>query len=185
MSFLFFMMNEIVALNENGIRLFEQGKLDEALVVFETAVSPPNIADQPALAAELHNNIGVIHKFRGNYAKAHQAFDTASTLFQQQQMRREYGMTLGNLGDLLAKQKKRKEAAAQYAAAISILESVGAKAEQSQLLRASSLLNLRRGQWWLAIDQMEASLTVKPRRGIGDWLFLFLLRIALRLFRGG
>lgn len=171
-------------LNATGLRYFQQRKYYEALGAFETAVSHPALQIHSPLAAELYNNIGVVNRFLRRYVESQRAFEQASTLFQEQNMQREFGMTLANVGDLLAKQKKRDEAAAHYASAAAVLQSAGARAEQGRVLRALSLLRLRQMRWWDAIDKMAVSLAVKPHRGLGDWLFLLLLRLALRLFMG-
>ena len=101
---------------------------------------------------------------------------------KQQDKPLELGMTLGNIGDLLAKQKKRNEAVAYYLSSAATLEAVGAKKEQSQVLRALGLLYIRQLKWWQAMDAMEKSLTIKPKLGPTDWLLRLMLRFALGVF---
>lgn len=156
---------------------------DEALTVLQTAVlSPP--AD-PIAHAELLNNMGVVQRMRRDYSAAQQALTQAQALFAAQGDAGRQGQALANLADVYADQKQRGEAAKAYSQAASLLVQSGDQQRQSQVLRAMSILSMRQQHWIEAMMRMEESLTVKPRLGLGGWLYRALLRFALGLLRGG
>jgi len=171
-------------LKEEGLQQFRRGNYDAALGVFETAVSLYTSANNLSGQAEMLNNIGVIHRMQRNYDAAINALTQAEVLFGQIGDAEQQGMTLGNLGDLYAVQKKQTEAARSYSNASELLARAGARDKQSQVLRALSLMRLRHGQWLQAMIHMEESLSVRPRVGLGGWIFRGLLRFMLRLMRG-
>ncbi|MCA9924130.1 MAG: tetratricopeptide repeat protein [Anaerolineales bacterium] len=171
-------------LKEEGLQQFQRGNYEAALEVFETAVSLYTSTNNPSGQAEMLNNIGVIYRLHRNLDAAVDALSQAETLFGRIGDVERQGMTLGNLGDLYVAQKKHTEAARSYSNASERLAQAGARDKQSQVLRALSLMRLRQGQWLQAMMHMEESLSVRPRVGLGGWIFRGLLRFVLRLMRG-
>jgi len=171
-------------LKEEGLQQFRRGAYDEALRLFETAVSLYAAAENHVGQAEMLNNIGVIQRTRRNPDAAITALQQAEAIFAQIGDAERRGMALGNLGDLYAAKKDHTAAARSYSNASELLAKANAHAKQSQVLRALSLLRLRQGQWLQALIHMEESLSVRPRLGPGNWLFRVMLRFVLRLLRG-
>lgn len=177
-------MNSVEDIKSEGIRLFQKGDLEAALVQFKTAVAQSQQENDSLAEAQLQNNIGVVYRFQKNYPAAQIALEQAISLYKSHQDVKGLGQAYGNMGDLLARQRKKEEAAHYYILSANTLEDAQAYFEQSQVLRALSLHYLRQGRWIESMIRMEESLTQKPRLGIKGWVWQKVLRFALRLIRG-
>ena len=171
-------------LKEEGLQYFQRKAYSKALGLFETAVSLYSSQENKLGQAEMLNNIGVIHRMQHNNDAAIAALQEAESIFAELGALEQQGQTLGNLGDLFVANKERPEAARCYSNASELLAKAAAPAQQSQVLRAFSLMRLRQGQWLEAVVLMEQSLTIRPRLGIGNYLLRALLRFGLGLIRG-
>jgi len=177
-------MNEGDKLKEEGLTLFHKGELDNAISVFETAVSTYAAEQNPTGQAEMLNNIGVIHRLRGQHDASLEALTAADALCQETNDINRRAQVLGNMGDLYASMGDKETAARCYSDASALFAQDGDGKKQSQVLKALSLMRLRQGQWLPAMTHMEQSLAVKPKRGLFGSLFLILIRFALGLFGG-
>jgi len=168
-------------LKAQGLHLFEQGKRDEALAVFETAVTAYAHEGNEDGRAEMLNNIGVIQRVKGNSQAAISALTEAGEIFSQIGNTDKQAQTLANLADLYAFTKHQDDAARCYSEAAALFAQIGQRENQSQVLRTYSLMRLRQGQWLEALMRMEESLSVKPHLGPLRWTFRSLLRFTLGL----
>lgn len=177
-------MSELTAdqLKAQGMQLFQQKRLDEALSTFATAVDAYKNEGDEYGRAEMLNNIGVIQRVKGNPQAAIAALSEAGEIFSQLGKANEQAQTLGNLADIYAMNKQQDEAAKCYSEASALFAQIGERGNQAQVLRAYSLMRMRQGQWLDAMLRMEESLSVKPRIGPIRWLFRGALRFALGLF---
>ena len=171
-------------LKEEGLALFRQGHYEEALLKFEEAAAAYAQAGDGAGRAEMLNNIGVIRRVQRDWAGAAAAFDEAETIFRQLGADNKLGQVLGNLGDLYAYQGDAEAAARSYSDGAELFAANGDREKQAQLLRALSLLNLRRRRVVEAIYLMEQSLAVRPHLNLPQRLFHALIRFALMLAGG-
>lgn len=171
-------------LKQEGLRLFQRGDYDTALETFHKAAAAYATNGDATGQAEMYNNIGVIQRSRGRYDEAMQAFQQALTHCAVAQDINRQAQILGNQGDLYSAQGERDKAAHSYSDAAALFAQTDDSARQSQVLRALSLLRLRQGHWLEAMMRMEESLSVKPRRGMFDGLFLGMIHFALKLFGG-
>ena len=128
--------------------------------------------------------MGVILRVQGKLDTAVTTLTHAATLFAQIGDHSRHAQTLGNLGDLYAQQKEYTEAARHYSNATQEFAQSNEKEKQAQVLRALSLMELRRGQYLAAIMRMDESLQVRPRLSIPQHLFKWLLRFTTKLLRG-
>lgn len=172
------------ALKEEGLKQFQRGEIDIAVSTFETAVSAYAAEQNQVGQAEMFNNIGVIHRMRGNHEESLAALTSADELCQQTNDLNRRGQVLGNMGDLYAAMGEKETAARYYSDAAELFAQCDDGQKQSQVLKALSLMRLRQGQWVPAMMHMENSLSVKPRRGLFGSLFLGMIRFALNLFGG-
>jgi tetratricopeptide (TPR) repeat protein len=177
-------MTDPDALKEEGLQQFQRGELDNAVSTFETAVSAYAAEQNPVGQAEVFNNIGVIHRMRGNHEESLEALTSAEELCRQADDVNRRAQVLGNMGDLYAGMGDKENAARYYSDAAELFAQCGDAQKQSMVLKALSLLQLRQGQWIAAMMHMESSLSVKPRRGLFGSMFLGLIRFALSLFGG-
>ncbi|MBX3058536.1 MAG: tetratricopeptide repeat protein [Anaerolineae bacterium] len=169
-------------LKTQGLALFQQGKKDEALVVFETAVTAYAQEGNEDGRAEMLNNIGVIQRVKGNNRAAIAALSEAGEIFSQLGNTDKQAQTLANLADLYAFNKQQDQAARCYSEAAALFAQLNQRQKQSQVLRTYSLMRLKQGQWLEAMLRMEESLTVRPHLGPLRWAFRVLLRFTLSLF---
>lgn len=176
-------MSELPAsqLKDQGIQLFQKGSYDQALAVFETAVTAYGREGDESGRAEALNNIGVIQRVKKNPQQAITALNEAGEIFSNLGDVDKQAQTSGNLADLYAMNGQQDEAARCYSQAAALFAEQGEREKQAQVLRAYSLMRLRQGQWLEALLRMEESLTVKPRIGPVRWLFRGALRFTLGL----
>ncbi len=172
-------MTQAEQLNEEGLALFQKGRRQEAVKVFETAVQAFNTNGNKIGQAEALNNIGVIQRLLGNKEAALQALTDAEQLFGEVGEANKQAQALGNLGDIHAANRQVDEAARFYSRTSALFAQTGDGAKQSQVLRALSLLQLKRGRWFVAMSHMEESLRVNPRPTIGQRIFRAMLRFVV------
>jgi tetratricopeptide (TPR) repeat protein len=103
-------MEEAVALKEEGLRLFQEGLYEEAAVKFRQAQEMFAAAGNEVEAAEMVNNLGVLHRVQGEWNEAIAALDEAKAIFARLGDRSREAQTLGNLGGLYASQGEREKA---------------------------------------------------------------------------
>ncbi|MCB8922481.1 MAG: tetratricopeptide repeat protein [Ardenticatenaceae bacterium] len=168
-------------LKDEGLHLFQAGDYEGALVKFETAVSLYAADANEAGRAEMWNNMGVIHRLRGQRDAALAVLTQAADAFAQLGDDNRQAQALGNLGDLYAAAKDQTEAARCYSDAAALFAQDGDRDKQSQVLRALSLMRLRQGRFVQAMMHMEESLTVKPHAGFFGGIFRGMLRFVLKL----
>jgi tetratricopeptide (TPR) repeat protein len=168
-------------LKASGIQLFQQGQTEQAIARFEAAASAFEGAGNVTAAAEMWNNVGVAQRRLKRWEAAVSALEMASARFQALGDKVGQGQTLANLGDVYSARRERTIAARLYSEASALLAGAGDKARQSQVLRALSLEYLRQANFPQAMIIMEQSLAIRPRRGLGGWLFHGILKFALRL----
>jgi tetratricopeptide (TPR) repeat protein len=164
---------------------FAQGRYDEALATFEAAAQAFAQAGQALERAEMLNNMGVIYRVKRQSQAALDLFEEATTIFAQEADTNRQAQALANMGDLHAANKERETAARCYSDAAELFAQTGDPERQSQVLRALSLLRLRQMRWLEAMNHMERSLDARPRLGLGQRLFRWLLRLVMSLMGGG
>jgi len=169
---------------DEGMRLFQQGKHQQALAAFEQAAAAFAAHEDVGNQAEMLNNMGVVLRVQGKMDTAVSTLNRAADLFAQIGDHNRHAQTLGNLGDIYAQQKNYTDAARHYSDAAAQFAQSNEKANQAQVLRALSLMELRRGHWLAAIMRMEESLQARPRLSFPQKIFKWLLRFANRLLGG-
>ena len=168
-------------LKKEGMTAFQQKSWSVAVQKFEQAEAQFRIDENSAEQAEMLNNLGVLYKMQGSYDQSLESFENAISLFQSLSLLKEEGQAYGNMGDLHAALKNSKKSVTAYLQSSAKLEDAKAFTEQSQVLRTLSLYHLRQGQWLESVRRMEQSLSMKPRVGIEEWVFRWLLRFAMSL----
>jgi eukaryotic-like serine/threonine-protein kinase len=172
-------------LKQEGLALFNQGAYDDALGRFEAAATAFEGAGEAAGRAEMLNNIGVVHRLRGNWQAAAEALTQAERVFAEAGDKNRQGQALSNLGDLYASQGERDQAARCYSDAAALFAQAQDGEKQSMVLRALSLLRLRQRRFFEAISYMEQSVRAHPRPSLGQRLLRLLIRFMFRAQGGG
>ncbi|MDX1615483.1 MAG: hypothetical protein R3300_14315 [Candidatus Promineifilaceae bacterium] len=164
--------------------LFADGQRDEALIRFQEAAALYEAEGDVAASGEALNNVGVLQRMAGRLDQGTVALERAIAAFEQVGDAHRRAMAKANLADVLDKQGAHQQAAANYEAAADDLARSGDAERQAQVLRAYSLLQLRR-RWWLpALDLMVRSLAVRPRRSLSQQLLYRFLRFARDFIAG-
>jgi len=99
-------------LKEEGLRLFQEGLYEEAVVKFKQARESFGAEGNEVEAAEMVNNLGVIHRMQGEWDEAIAALEEAQAIFERLGDRNRAAQTLGNLGGLYASKGERDKATA-------------------------------------------------------------------------
>lgn len=161
----------------DGMQLFQAGDRAGAIKVWETAVADPPPDQTPLQLAEALNNLGVAYRLQRNYAKALTSLHKAEKQFDALGDKQRQGQALGNIADIYAAQREYDSAAASYSVAADLFAEANDPAKQSQILRALSLMNMRRWQWIRAVFEMEMSLNARPHLSPPQRLFRWLIRL--------
>ena len=94
-------------LKDEGLRLFQEGLYEEAIVQFEKAQEMFAAEGNDVEVAEMVNNLGVIYRMLGQWDEAIAALEQAKTTFVRLGDRSREAQTLGNLGGLYASKGER------------------------------------------------------------------------------
>ena len=98
------------ALKEEGLRLFQEGLYEEAADTFEQARGMFVADGNEIEAAEMVNNLGVIHRLHGKWDEAIASLEESRAKFALLGDRDREAQTLGNLGGLYASKGERDKA---------------------------------------------------------------------------
>lgn len=172
-------------LKEAGLAHFRHGAYEDAITCFEAAVQAYEADEDVSGRAEMLNNIGVVRIKQRQFEAAVSALHEAQEAFAEIGDLDRQGQTLGNMGDLCAAQRRYQDAANHYSQAAQLFAQVADKGRQADVLRAYSLMALRRREVVTSINLMTDSLRVRPKRSIGQQIFYLMLRFVRRLMAGG
>ncbi len=140
-------MEEAVVLKEEGLRLFQEGLYEEAVAKFRQAQEMFASQGDEVEAAEMANNLGVIHRVQGEWGKAIAVLDEAKATFARLGDRSREAQTLGNLGGLYASQGEREKAKESLRQAADIFAELGDAQRQGETLMALGV------QFWKTGDR--------------------------------
>ncbi len=132
-------------LMEQGIKLFQDGLLDEALVAFQKAKEKYEEEGDMAMVGEMQNNLGVVYRTLGRNDQAIEAFNAAGEIFEEMEDANRSAQVLGNLGGLYANSGQIDEAMQCYREAIDTFRDLGDEERYSQTLMALGELQFRSG----------------------------------------
>lgn len=133
-------------LKQEGMRLFNLGANDEALEHFERALDQCIQSGDTLQAAEIQNNIGVVHRTEGRLAEAEAALVAAKQAFSEAGDKDREAQTVGNLAPLYIKQGKHEEAMEAYREASRLFGEVNDHDRRGEILMALGLLQFDTGQ---------------------------------------
>ena len=136
-----------------GTALQAAGKNDEALKKYEQA-----IAIRPSAGA--YSNVGTLYFWRGNHAKAAEAYEKAILLLPNDPELH------ANLGDAYARLGEKTKAMHSYRRAVALVQKLLAvSANDSQQLAALALYQAKLGQHRAAAEAIGKAMKISPRDG--------------------
>jgi tetratricopeptide (TPR) repeat protein len=146
------------ALSEEGQQLFHQGDYQEALSRFQMAYEAYAEQGQQTEAAEVLNNIGVIHRMEGQLDEAADCLNRASRIFAEAGDMNRHAQTLSNLAPILSKKGSIDEAETYYKQAAEVFDELGDEDRRGQVLMALGVLLFREGKRAAGLRSYETGL---------------------------
>ncbi|RLC66168.1 MAG: hypothetical protein DRI48_05300 [Chloroflexi bacterium] len=172
-------------LKEEGLRLFHEGLYEEAVAAFERAREKFAAEGNEVEAAEMVNNLGVLHRMRSEWDEAIAALEEAREAFARLGDRSREAQALGNLGGLYASQGKRDQAQECLRQAADIFAELGDAQRQGETLLALGVQMWKTGDRSGGLATYEAGLQTLRRPTISQKALRSLLSLRHRLLRGG
>jgi tetratricopeptide (TPR) repeat protein len=147
-----------LALKEEGQRLFQEGLYEEAAAAFRQAQETFTAESNEIEAAEMVNNLGVIHRMRGEWDEAIAALEEAWATFVRLGDHDRGAQTLGNLGGLYASRGQRDKATECLRQAADTFAELGDAQHQGETLLALGVQMWKSGDRSGGLAAYEAGL---------------------------
>lgn len=148
-------------LHEQGVALFRQEKYEAALQKLTEALQATDSQSQQA--AEIYNDLGVIHKQLDDFPAAYQALDQAMNLFTQLHNKKGQAQTLGNRASVYEAEGLTEEAVETYKQSAAMLEELGESDMAMYVWQAVSRIRTKQGQYIAAIGAYEEGIENMPK----------------------
>ncbi|MDY7078174.1 MAG: tetratricopeptide repeat protein [Chloroflexota bacterium] len=171
-------------LKEEGLRLFQEGLYEEAVVKFEQAQEMFAAEGNDVEVAEMTNNLGVIHRMQGQWDKAIAALEEAKMTFVSLGDRSREAQTLGNLGGLYASKGERDKANECLHRAAGIFAELGDAQRQGETLLALGVQMWKTGDRSDGLATYEAGLQTLQKPTVSQKTLRGLLNVRTRLLGG-
>lgn len=141
---------------------WRQGRLDDALELYERARATALELGDDDLRAAIENGVGSVYCQRGIFTQARASFAVASELARSAPLR---GRIQINIGALAMLQGNAAEARASYEVAVSILEPIDDEEGLTLALHNLALAHTEEQDWEAAEQSFEKCLMFAVRRG--------------------
>lgn len=148
-------------LHQEGVELFRKGKIEEALDRLNQALAAA--ADNSLHAAEIYNDLGVVHRELEDYPAAHQALDEANARFAALDNQKGLAQVLGNRAAVFEAEGQLEKAVDAYKESASMLEELGESEMAMYVWQAVSRLRTKQGQYIAAIGAYEEGVSKMPK----------------------
>jgi tetratricopeptide (TPR) repeat protein len=181
-------MNEVMSaqdLKEEGLRLFQEGLYLEAAERFEQAREMFIAEEDEVEAAEVLNNLGIVHRMQRDGDKAIAALEEARAAFTRLGDRNREAQVLGNLGGLYASQGQRKKAKDCLHEAASLFADLGDEQRHGETLLALGVQHWKSGDRQDGLATYQAGLETLKKPSVGQKALRSLLNLRTRVLGGG
>jgi len=172
------------SLRDEGMRLYREGRYEEAAASFADAQSAFSEQANAKDAAESANNRGVCWRQAARWDEARAAFGEARNAFKAIGDVAGEGQVAGNLGALADSEGQHEQATAYYEEAIRLLESAGEQDLAQATYTALSRLKMKQGNWIGAINAYETGLAHVERPGLVQRMLKRFLGVPRKLSGG-
>jgi tetratricopeptide (TPR) repeat protein len=136
-------------------------------------------------AAEMLNNLGVVHRMQRDWGKAIAALEEARAAFTRLGDRKREAQVLGNLGGLYATQGEREMARECLQEAASLFADLGDEQRYGETLLALGLQDWKSGDRRKGLVTYQAGLGTLKTPSAGQRALRSLLNLSTRLLGGG
>ena len=174
------MSPEASSLASQGIEAYQAGRLEESIQLFEAAHASE--AD-PALAAELANNLSVAYLKAGRSQQALAIVRGTAEIFSKLGDSHRAAQATGNLAAALDSCGDLAAAEASYQQAAELFRQLDEAESLRYTLNALAQLQLRQNRPLEAANTLQAGTLASPPRGLRGRLLKQLLRLPSRLLR--
>lgn len=178
------MTDHAVTLQDEGLRLFREGLLDEAILRFSEALEHFAAEGREAEAGEMLNNIGVIRRRQGKWEEACEALEEARRTFVRLEDRAREARALGNLASAYAALKRLEEAEHAWREAAVIFQELGDRQNQGETLLALGIAMFKSGRRQEGLATYQAGLSLLEHPTFLQRLYRLLLLIQVRVLGG-
>jgi tetratricopeptide (TPR) repeat protein len=151
-------------LKEQGLNLFRQDRLAEAADRFSQAAVLYATAGQAPAAAEMRNNLAVIHLAEKNWPAALDAVQGTPEVFRAAGDRMREAQALSNLAAAQEGLGELETAAEGYLAAIEVFTELGERENRSACWKALSGLQIKQDKKLEALASMQAGLELQTTK---------------------
>ncbi len=173
-------------LKEEGLRLFEEGLYEEAVQRFGQAQERFAAEGKELEAAEMLNNLGVVHRLMQQWTEAQAALEEAQAAFARLGDREREAQALGNLGGLLASRGERLRAQEYLRRAADVFAELKDHQRRGETLLALGTQMWKSGDRRSGMATYEAGLLALERPTMQQKTLRGLVRLRTRLLgRGG
>lgn len=168
------------SLGSQAIGAYQQGRLEESIQLFEAAHASET---DPALAAELANNLSVAYLKAGRSQQALSIVRGTAEVFSKLGDDQRAAQATGNLAAALDSCGDFPAAEAAYQEAAEMFQALGEAESLRYTLNALAQLQLRQLRPLEAANTLQAGALASPPRGLRGRLIKQLLRLPFRLLR--
>jgi tetratricopeptide (TPR) repeat protein len=182
------LMNAVMSaqdMKEEGLRLFQEGLYPEAADVFEQARKMFIAEEDEIEAAEMLNNLGVVHRMQRDWGRAITALEEARAVFARLGDRNREAQVLGNLGGLYAGQGKREMAKECLQEAAVLFGDLGDEQRRGETLLALGVQHWKSGHRQEGLVTYQAGLEALKTPSVGQKALRSLLGLRSRLLGSG
>jgi tetratricopeptide (TPR) repeat protein len=171
-------------LKDQGLALFRQEKLAEAADCFTQAAALFTAQGHAPAAAEMRNNLAVIHLAEKNWAAALEAVTGTPEVFRAAGDRLREAQALSNVASASEGLGEYETAAERYVEAIEIFTELGETENRSACWKALSGLQFKQDKKYQALASMQAGLNLQPKLSLRERHLKGLLDRAFKLMTG-
>ena len=147
-------------LSQKAARLYRVGRWQEAVELFEEALSILQAIGDRAGEGTMLNNIGFVYQSQGQSGSALERYQQALAILQEVGDRAGEGRTLNNIGSVHQGQGQYGLALERYQQALAILREVGGRAEEGTTLNNIGSVYRSQGQYGLALEHYQQALVI-------------------------
>ena len=133
-------------LQNEGLRLFQEGLYDEAARRFSEALEHFSEEGREIEAGEMLNNIAVIRRKQSRWEDALASIKEAYRIFERAEDKSRMAQTLGNMASIYASLKRLDEAIASWRTAANIFAELGDREKQGETMMALGVSLFKSGQ---------------------------------------
>ena len=154
-------MSEIISpehLEEEGKRAYAEERFEDAINAFKAAVEGFAAKNEPVKAAEMQNNLSVIHLQAGDADEALAAVGDTPVFFEAANEPLKRAMAIGNQAAALEALEKYAEAEEHYRTCAVLLKELGENELRATVMQSISRLQMRTGRYLEAVSSMQSRL---------------------------